>query len=268
MKPWLKISIWSAFALTVIILLVATQNAQDNIVLDAPEVQIHVKGDAHFITEKEVLEELEFQHLWKKGQTAGSLNVERIEAYLNGISQVKKVKVFRKLGGHWKIEIVTRRPVARIYNRYGETFYLDDEGMVMEVSSQHVARVLVVTGDIADRKDGENVPVIINNDSLKSIRNLDDIYRISNYVCNDPLFHSLIGQIYLEKNGDFVLIPMVGDQKIVFGSAFTEEEVKRKFKKLKVFYNEAIPYEGWDVYTEISLKYKDQIVCKKKTTDG
>ena len=75
---------------------------------------------------------------------------------------------------------------------------------------------------------------------------------------------SLIGQVHRESTGDFVLIPLVGDQKIIFGSAFSDDEVKEKFEKLKIFYKEAIPFEGWNKYSEISLKYDKQIVCKKK----
>ena len=89
----------------------------------------------------------------------------------------------------------------------------------------------------------------------------------SSYVCKDTLFHSLIGQIHLEKNGDFILVPLVGDQKIVFGSASSIEEVEGKFKKLTIFYNEAMPYEGWTTYSEINLKFEDQIVCKKKNNN-
>jgi len=74
----------------------------------------------------------------------------------------------------------------------------------------------------------------------------------------------LIGQIHLKHNGDFFLIPQVGGQKIVFGTAFSDLEGEEKFRKLKVFYKEAIPYEGWNTYEEISLKYNKQIVCKKK----
>ena len=87
---------------------------------------------------------------------------------------------------------------------------------------------------------------------------------ISHYVCNDPLLHSLIGQIHLKKNGDFILVPLVGDQKIIVGSAYSNREVKSKFEKLKIFYNEAMPFEGWDKYSEINLKFEGQIVCKKK----
>jgi cell division protein FtsQ len=73
-----------------------------------------------------------------------------------------------------------------------------------------------------------------------------------------------VGQIHLEKNGDFVLVPLVGDQKIIFGAAHSTQEVESKFDKLRIFYTEAIAYEGWSKYSEISLKYENQIVCKKK----
>jgi cell division protein FtsQ len=268
MKPWIKITLWSIFGVSVVMLLFFTQQAQDEIVLEEPEIEVHVEGAAHFITEQEILNHLEFNKLWDKGVKSGELPVAKIEDWLMQISQVKHAKVFRDLGGRWKIEVTTRKPIARLFNAKGETYYLDDEGVAMEVSHQHAARVLVVTGAFEEGLEVENVAEIINNDSLKSIRNLDDIYRISSYVCNDPMFHSLIGQIHLQKNGDFVLIPLVGDQRIVFGSALTEEEVARKFKKLQIFYKEAMPYEGWNKYKEISLMYEDQIVCKKKETDG
>jgi len=191
------------------------------------------------------------------------LDVLGIENYIREMSEVKEVKVFTRLGENWTIDIVVRKPIARIFNKYGESFYLDEEGVVMRTSDLHTARVVVVTGYIPDKMNSISVPEIINNDSLKSIRKLDDVYRISNYVCKDPFLRSLVGQIHLKKNGDFVLIPLVGGQKIIFGSAHSEEEVKDKFEKLMIFYNEAIPYEGWNKFDEISLKYDRQIVGKK-----
>ena len=131
-------------------------------------------------------------------------------------------------------------------------------------SSLHTAHVLVFSGSITENMEKASVKEIINNDSLKSIRKIDDIYRISDYVCNDPLLHVLIGQVYLEKNGDFILTPLVGDQIIIFGSANTDEEVKDKFERLKIFYKEAMPYVGWDKYKEITVKYEGQIVGRKK----
>ena len=134
----------------------------------------------------------------------------------------------------------------------------------MTTTASHTARTLLFTGEIHDRSNSISTTEIINNDSLISIRKLDDIYRISAYVCNDPLFHSLVGQMHLEKNGDFILVPVVGDQKIIFGTAHSTQDVESKFEKLKIFYTEAIAYEGWTKYAEINLKYEGQIVCKKK----
>jgi cell division protein FtsQ len=182
------------------------------------------------------------------------------------MTEVKDVKVYTNIGRKWEIEVTVRKPIARIYNQFDENYYLDEDGVIMRSSSTHTARVVVVTGFIPDKINAPSVSEIINNDTLKSIQKLDDVYRISNYVCNDPLLQSLIGQIHLKKDGNFVLIPLVGGQKIIFGSAYSNEEVKLKMNKLKVFYKEGMPYEGWNKYDVINLKYKKQIVCRKADT--
>lgn len=262
-KKWLKRTLWAIFAVGMIILLVMTQSAQKEVVVAKPEIIIHVDGENAFLTEDELYGRLKRKGFFSPGQAHEKLNVSAIEKYIREMSEVKDVKVFTRLGENWTIDIVVRKPIARIFNKYGESFYLDEDGFVMRTSDLHTARVVVVTGYIPDKLNSISVPEIINNDSLKSIRKLDDVYRISNYVCKDPFLRSLVGQIHLKKNGDFVLIPLVGGQKIIFGSANSDEEVKEKFDKLMIFYNEAIPYEGWNKYDEISLKYDKQIVGKK-----
>ncbi len=267
MKKWLKITLWSVFAIGLITIIFFVKKAMDEKLVPVPEISIHADAENAFLTNTELHEKLKRANLLYDGQRHDQLNTEEIERFILGISQVNKVEVFQFLDGSWKIDVDMRIPIARIFNKYGETFYLDEEGNTMDVTQSHTARALVFSGEIKDKKSSISVNEIINNDSLISIRKLDDIYRISSYVCNDPLFHSLIGQVHLKKSGDFVLIPLVGDQKIVFGSAFSDLEVEEKFKKLKIFYEEAMPYEGWETYREISLKFDGQIVCKKKNTN-
>jgi cell division protein FtsQ len=264
MKKWLKIAAWSAFFLTVIILLFRVRSAQDNFVIDKPNIIIHVNGENAFLTEDELYTRLKRKGLIYVGQNSAQLNTNKIESYLRSMTEVKDARVFKKIGGVWTVEVEIRKPIARIFNMYGETFYLDDLGYTMAPSTLYTARVVVVTGSIPDKLSSPPVEKIINNASLKSIRKIDDVYRISHYVCNDPLLRSLIGQIHRKVNGDFVLIPEVGGQRIIFGTAYSDQEVREKFRKLKIFYMEAIPYEGWNKYEEISLKYDKQIVCKKK----
>ena len=263
MKKWIKPVLWVLFGVGILVLLYFVEIAQREAVVAKPDIVIHVDGENAFITQEELYERLRSKGFFAPGQKHSELDVQQIEQYIREMSEVKEVKVFTRLGDAWVIDIVMRKPIARIFNLYNETFYLDEDGFKMQISELHTARVVVVSGNIPDRLNKENVAEIINNDSLKSIRKLDDVYRISNYVCKNPFLQSLVGQINLKKNGDFVLIPLVGGQKIIFGSAQSDEEVKSKFEKLAIFYREAIPYEGWNKYDEISLKYGNQIVCKR-----
>jgi len=264
MKNWGKIILWSCIGMLVLTLLILANATQSNRAINAPEIHMYAADEHVFLTKIELNNLLLTRKLYDPASPNNTLDAGKIETYIATLSEVKQVNVYKQLGGDWSIDVWLRRPIARIFNRHDESFYLDSEGEIVRSTHFHSARTVVVSGYINDRITSPGVAEIINNDSLKSIRKLDDVYRISNYVCNDPLMRSLIGQIHLTKQGDFILIPIVGEQKIVFGSATTEQEVRQKFEKLKVFYKEAIPYEGWNKYEEINLKYDKQLVCRKR----
>ena len=264
MKKWLKIGFWITFTLAVLVILGFTKSAQMESKLAEPEILIEISGENVFLTSADLTKRLKRKGLYYPGQNIEQLDLAAIENYIETMTEVKEARVYANLGGTWNIDVKIRKPIARIFNKYGENYYLDELGYTMAPSDLYTARVVIVTGNIPDRKSSIPVNEIINNDTLKSIRNLDDIYRISKYVCNDPFLNAQIGQINLEKYGDFVLIPQVGGQKIIFGTARNDQEVADKFEKLKVFYKEGLPFEGWDKYDVINLKYKKQIVCTKK----
>jgi cell division protein FtsQ len=222
-----------------------------------------VEGENAFLTESELLNRLILKRLYQKNMKVNVVNVKKIEAAIIKMEEVKNVRVYKNIGNSWNIDVELRNPIARIFTLSQKAYYLDDEGFTMGRSSLHTAHVLVFSGFITENMEKASVKEIINNDSLKSIRKLDDIYRISNYVCKDSLLNALIGQVYLEKNGDFILIPLVGKQTILFGSANSDEVVADKFNRLKVFYKEGMPHEGWEKYNTIIVKYEGQIVCRK-----
>lgn len=61
--------------------------------------------------------------------------------------------------------------------------------------------------------------------------------------------------------GEFVLVPLIGDQKIILGST---RHLDDKLNRLKIFYQKAMPATGWREYETINLKYNGQIVfCKR-----
>lgn len=263
MKKWIKITSWLLFAVAVIMGISMSNSAQDSQVIAKPAIFIHVDGENAFLTEDEVYTRIASKGLTYPGQKFENLPIKEIEQFLREMSEIKSCKVYQNIGKNWNIDIETRKPIARIFNLAGESYYLDDLGFTMATSHLYTARSLVFSGQIPDRANSIPVSKIINNDTLKTNRLLDDIYRISSYVCNDPFLSAQISQVHREKNGDFVLIPQVGQHLIIFGSAFNDGEVAEKFEKLKIFYKEGLPFEGWNKYDVINLKYKKQIVCKK-----
>jgi len=263
MKKVFKIIFWVLFAVGLILIVFFASKENNNAIAKKPDISIHVEGENAFLTESELLNRLILKRLYQKNMKVNVVNVKKIEAAIIKMEEVKNVRVYKNIGNSWNIDVELRNPIARIFTLSQKAYYLDDEGFTMGRSSLHTAHVLVFSGFITENMEKASVKEIINNDSLKSIRKLDDIYRISNYVCKDSLLNALIGQVYLEKNGDFILIPLVGKQTILFGSANSDEVVADKFNRLKVFYKEGMPHEGWEKYNTIIVKYEGQIVCRK-----
>jgi len=264
MKKWLKITLWLLLSILVSVVFFFAVREENSKLLRTPDIAIHVEGESAFLTEKELLDRLKIRNLFRQQMAVGELKIHTIERNIKAMPEVKKVEVYKHIGNKWEIQLELRKPIARIFNQQGQSYYLDQDGFMMYRSALHTARVLVFSGAINDPYNPRLHCSFINNGTLKSSQKIDQIYRISNYVCNDPLMHKLIGQIHLQKNGDFVLIPLLGDQKIIFGAAPNSELVQDKFERLKHFYKEALPHEGWNKYKEISVKYEGQIVCRKR----
>jgi cell division protein FtsQ len=264
MKKWMKIALIGLGVIILFTIVSVSYKAQSNTVMDKPEIIVPENGENLFVTADELYKRLTSDHILFPGQTFSQLDINKIEKYIEEMGEIRSVKVYTSIGSSWTIKVELRQPIARIFNKYDESFYLDSEGHTLSPRELHTARVVVVNGNIPDRLNSPTVQELINNDSLKSIRKLDDIYRITNYVCKDPFLLAQVAQIHYDKYGDFVLIPQVGGHTIVFGSALSDKEVSEKFEKLKTFYKYGLPYEGWNKYDKIILKYEGQIVCKKK----
>lgn len=264
MKKWGAIAGWTVFAIALVAVLVMARREQERALALPPNVSISVVDENAFLTEDELRTRLKRKGLTFEGQRMEAVDVSSIEAFIRQMHEVESVEVFRRMGGHWDIRLKVRQPLARIFNTSGESFYIDAKGATMNPSPNFQARVLIFSGNIPDHSDTLTADDINHNDSLRSVCLLDDMYRIASYVCHDPFLRAQISQVHRTKGGDFVLIPQVGSHKIIFGSAYTDAEVKEKMDKLKVFYREGLPYEGWNKYETINLKFRNQIVCKKK----
>lgn len=251
------------FGGTVFLLIAANEKIAEQR-LESPIIELDVQDGISLLTEEEILNELRVLHLFRDSLPKSEIKIEEIEGYLEGMNEVLKADVYMQLDNKWHIDVKTRRPIARVIANLVDDFYIDNDYQLMRLSPYAKPKILAFTGleQLISNKMGYDE--IINNDSLKTICKMDQIYRISSYVCNDAFYNAQIVQVHYTKEDGFVMIPRVGEHKIIFGAAESDEMVADKFKKLTTFYDEVIPYEGWNKYESINLRFKDQIVAKKK----
>ena len=261
MKLWLKNTLWVIGVLTVLVVLRLVDSAQDARSMGLPQVNIDLFEDMMFLSEDDILNRLKDKGLIGVDKIYSALDFETIESDLSEFPEIKTVDVYAYLGNQWRIDLTLRRPIARLFNSDGSSCYLDRDGTLMPLSSNYTAHVLAVSGNINETDFTKDIHNIINNDSLKTIEILDDLYQLSSYVCSDEFLSAQFTQVYINTYNEFELIPRVGNHRILFGDA---SNVAGKFKKLELFYTEGISRAGWENYDTINVMYKSKVVCSWK----
>ena len=259
MNKLLQISIW-IFALLAIIVTLGFVNISNNqTIFSQPIINIDYETENRFINENDILSQI-----LNKEDTGTLLlnhfNVTHLEEKLDNNHSIKDVHVHKTIDGKLVINVKQRRPIVRIFSR-NESYYIDEEGNLMPLSSKYTARLLVVSGSLNEpfgkryRFNYDNL-----NDTLTEKTLLDDIYKIAHYIDNSEFWKAQIEQIHVNKVYEFELVPKVGNHKIVLGGV---ENLDGKFEKLMIFYKKGLNKTGWNEYSEINLKYKNQVVCTK-----
>jgi cell division protein FtsQ len=88
-----------------------------------------------------------------------------------------------------------------------------------------------------------------------------ELFGLAEYINGNKFWKAQIQQIYVNEDGDFELIPLVGSHVIVFGT-FDKPDVK--FSKLEALYRNGLSVKGWNTYNVINLKYENQVVTEKR----
>jgi cell division protein FtsQ len=185
-------------------------------------------------------------------QRVGQVNVQRVERVVEADPFVENAETFVDVNNNLHITITQREPICRIIDNNGLNYYMDKNGVRLPLSKYFSVRVPIITGAVPP-----HVPDFLTRKKY----GLKDVFTLVTKLRSDDFFNTFVQQIYLDAGGEFTLIPVLGEQKIRIG---TLEDLDEKLQRLHIFYNEAMPYEGWKKYKTISVKYKGQIVCKKR----
>lgn len=223
-------------------------------------VKIDTAGGLAFVKEAQILQMV--GELCSADTTR--IQVHTLEHEIMLIPAVKSCEVYRDLNGIFTIQIKQRKPIARLCYASGDDQYIDTEGNLMPIIPGAPYRVMVFSGKIPDaytlktlhqEQDSLSDSVFVSPDILR------EMYAIASTIDSTPFWRANIEQIYRQENGEYILIPKVGEHEIWLGNA---EHVSGKLEKLYLFYNQALTKSGWREYKRIDIRFKGQVIAKKE----
>lgn len=215
---------------------------QDGLVCNGVEVFVEDSLQTGFIKTKEVMQMLDERKCNPQGKLMSEISLKQIETALLKSAYIEEVMSYKTPGGKVCISVKQRLPILHVMSSDGQNYYLDRTGKQMPKSS-YFANLVVATGHITPQYARRNLT------------------RLGRIVQDNDFWSNQIQQIYVSENGEVELIPRVGEHTILLGPP---TQVEDKLARLKEFYTEGLNKVGWNKYSTISLKYDNQVICKKK----
>lgn len=264
-KKILSFSLW-LFALAGLVTSWSFANKKQNSVkVDQLIIEIVNPGENEFIDEKDVQDYFDERNNQLLQNEVKNINITDLEKALNAHPAVENAEISYDVNGDLKISVKQRRPMVRIFNVTGESYYIDSTSRLMPLSYKSTGRVIVANGSIYEpyaRRYNYTVDQISNSESFSKVSVLDDIYKLSKEIYSDSLLCNMIHQIYVTPKKEFILTPIIGGHSIMLGGT---DDLELKLNKLRLFYKQGLnKTDSWNKYSTINLKYKNLVVCTKK----
>ena len=254
MKQWQNIlikTLWSIAGAALIFLFVIAWKAK--VSKKVSQIQVELVGEttkALFMDENEITQILKDQGI-TKGTIVESINLTSIEQELEKIRWIKNAELFINNQQLLEVKIQQRIPIARVFTVAGNSFYIDDQGWRLPLKQLTVLRLPVFTGFPTDQ-DKLSAP-----DSIL----LNDLLLFSNTIKTDSFFTAQIAQVNIGPNGDFQMVPSLGDHTVLIGSV---DNLADKLNRLYTFYKKVWVQSGINAYQVLDCRFDGQIVALKK----
>lgn len=217
------------------------------------KVEISYPNDeAHFVTQDNIIQLLKSKPGFKcKGEGYLDINTLELAKYIEENNRlVRHVNCYHTPDSLLRIDVEQRNPVlrvksdVRVQNGKGvslQDFYVDYDGEMMPAQFGTAICLPLATGKV----------------QTKDIEALRDF---ALFLRDDDFWGDQVTQIFVRDNGDFELIPRIGDHTILLGSL---DNYEQKLDNVRKFYKKVMPQRGWNAYKTINVKFNGQIIGEK-----
>lgn len=168
------------------------------------------------------------------------IDLNRLETALNTNQIIKNAEVYMSVDGVLTAEIEQKRPIARVSTN--ASYYIDEQGTYMPLSSNYTARVPLVTG-------------VVNKNTIS------DIAPLAAKVDKDEFLKSHVIEMIYNDDQTFDIRLRAHNLKVHIG---TLNQLDKKINNLKAFYQKAVKDSSLATYKMVNLKFDNQVICTKK----
>lgn len=271
MKKALDIIIWVILCGGLIASFGFSESQEEKVLCRSVNVNIDKSLDHSFVEEKDIFSVINDRMGSLTGKPVSDINIGLLEKWIKNNPFVDNAEVYSSVDGDVYIDVNQRSPILRIIGVY-ESYYVDEKGVFMPLADKYAARVPVASGFIYEPysyKDARLLPGKDNPvDTLLDYRGQgyryslkDTLFTLAKFIYGNEFWRAQVQQIYVNESHEFELVPAIGNHRIILGDISDKEE---KFARLMEFYRRGLSKTGWDKYSTVNLKYKNQIVCTKK----
>ena len=168
------------------------------------------------------------------------IDLNGLENALTSNPMIKEAQVFIDVDGKITVEIKQKKPIARVSTN--ASFYIDDTGSYMPLSTNYTARVPLVTGAVYKNE-------------------LTNVFTIAKKVQQDDFLKKHVVEIHQNENKSIDLKFRLNDFTIHLGSL---KSLDKKINNLKALYQKAMRDKTLESYSIVNLKFDNQVICTKK----
>ncbi len=185
------------------------------------------------------------------GEKMNSIELLKMEEILQDNAFIRQAEVYKSLKGILYVDVELRSAIARIVNENGSSMYLDEFGYKFPTTHRYIANVPLVRGEF--------IETFVPADSLSCA--IEEAMPVLKYIHQNEFWRAQISEVRIRENGDILFYPEVGKMYMEFGQANNMQE---KFDNLKLFFEQVANEIGWNTYKGVSVKYRGQVVAKKR----
>lgn len=268
----LNVAGWTALIVYLVVSMRYTSARKDEVVCSRVNVKVLDSRERDFITSEMVTAWFSTGEMPVIGKEMSEINTREVEKFITRRGYVKKARVYTSIDGSLNIELTQRTPLMRFNTAGGYNFYLTDDGFVVPAQRHAVEYVPLITGDFefpfAKGYIGyvEEALTAYEKKVSKSYEFLGNLINFVTFLRGNDFWNSLIVQVYVRRGvveNDYEpqveIVPRVGNHVVELGGL---DGYEQKLNALVSFYRR-VPYDGWDKYRKISVKYRGQIVCSE-----